>query len=240
MELYQKMANEASILEQLEAANVANVPKVCDKCVRDKVTIALKLSPIGIPLDVFVQEILTSNDQLLELIRVMGPSIVRTLRSVHANNIVHYYISRSNILIVPPEAVRQAYLQFLPMRELSDALSNIDISSQCEFFVNDWGNATTLTTENVNRDLSMLVDTIFTIKYANDLTLTSRVARDKTPSYKAAQCRDYDALIAIFEHVGLPQQRPVRPQKKASQSKKKVSQPKKANKSKKASIIRTR
>jgi hypothetical protein len=189
-----KLINEANILKELAVANVAYVPCVHDECLQNDHVIALKLGPIGIPLETFVNEILTSDKEILELIHVMGPSLVETLRKAHLVGIAHNDVRRSNILIIPPDYVMGAYVNhFLALRKITNELSALKFDL-LKFYVIDWGNATSKSDPTkFPNDLKMLVSTIFKIKHKIDLTPSS--GHSKASALKKTKVRSSDHKV---------------------------------------------
>jgi hypothetical protein len=218
-ELSYKLSDEANILRELAVAKVACVPCVHGECLEDGHVIALKLGPIGIPLEIFVNEILTSDNEILELIRVMGPSLVKTLHEAHLVGIAHNDVRRSNILIIPPENVMGVYVNhFLALREITTELYAFKFD-QLKFYVNDWGNATSNSDPTrYPNDLKMLVSTIFKIQHKIDLTPSSghskasvfsqskkSKAQSSDPEVTADHCDDDDSAYysSIMQHEEL-------------------------------------
>ncbi len=62
--------------------------------------------------------------------------------------------------------------RFLALREITAELSALDFG-QLNFYVIDWGNATSKSDTARYKDLDMLVSTIFKIKHKIDLTPSS-------------------------------------------------------------------
>ncbi len=138
----------------------------------------LKLRPLGIPLSTYVKCSFVS-ELPYDLVCLVGPALVGTLRHAHASGISHQDIRRENILIVLPANQQTDCISFL--RELGGVgkmLREVKLT-ECSFYLNDWGEAKfTTDSKKFKKDLEMLVNILLNIHIDEDYS----PSRSSTPS----------------------------------------------------------
>jgi serine/threonine protein kinase len=173
-----KIHNEKKILDILRNGNVEFVPRV-----EGLLANSLKLSPLGIPVSSYVK--CSSMSALpVDLLRLMGPMLIRTLQHAHSLKVAHRDIRRENLLIVLP--VHQQSNSISYTRELGGVgkLLNEVKLAECAFYLNDWGEAISEAGKvHFKIDLHELVGTLLNIHKIDDFC----ASRSSSSSKKTAK-----------------------------------------------------
>ena len=139
----------------------------------DTQIVALKLYPRGLTVSSFLCA--TGNDQnvIKSLVKAMCPVIIEALKVAHLAHLSHCDIRDSNILIVPPDSFMRKVIE-----AIDDPTATYDLYlslslETCEFILNDWGSAVSLSTTNrrvrIKSDLEMLILTVMRLGGCIDL-----------------------------------------------------------------------
>ena len=148
-----KLMNESSILNALSQNGVSAIPSVIDAMRSVKVpnnVIALKLSPRGIPLDLYISGIGFNRQLVSHLIRLLGPAIITTLQAAHNVNIAHCDVRMRNILIIPPNGYMAKFAVRRDIDEEIKLIQSIQLDF-CDFILNDWGEAVVVNNRNKHK-----------------------------------------------------------------------------------------
>ena len=134
---------------------------------------ALKLYPRGLTVSSFLCATGSDQNVIKSLVKVMCPVIIEALNVAHLARLSHCDIRDSNILIVPPDSFMRKVID-----SVDDQTATYDLYLslslvECNFILNDWGNAVNLSTTNqserIKSDLEMLILTVMRLGGCIDL-----------------------------------------------------------------------
>ena len=174
------LSKEHKALQKLNDASTELFPVVADALLSEatEVVVALKLYPRGLTVSSFLRATGNVRYDIKHLVKAMCPVIIKALKLAHNINISHCDIRDSNILIVPP-----ADFMRIAIDSIDDPIAthNLYLSlslDTCKFILNDWGNATNLSTANRNEkiksDLEMLILVVMRLGGCIDLSLAMK------------------------------------------------------------------
>jgi len=142
------LKNELNALRALNDNLATEIAKTVPRCIEflssapgTDDAIALRLKPRGVPLPKYIRATIGSAAVLNHLMRLLGPSIVRTLQAAHDAKIYHCDVRPPNLIIVPPlqKMLRIAACGGSVLTE-PDEIASINLD-ECLFVLNDWGEA---------------------------------------------------------------------------------------------------
>lgn len=158
-----KLLRERDILSKLVASmsSISEIGMSIPRCIAflekssESTTevIALRLEPIGVPVPKYLRLLEPTAEVFTQLVRYLGPALVRVLRAVHSKGIAHRDVRPTNFLIVPPvDAIEAIVLAGGDILLAPGLMKNVDLG-RCNFVLNDWGEA-----EDNSREESKLND----------------------------------------------------------------------------------
>jgi hypothetical protein len=144
-----KLLKERLILDKLNTSLSGDIKMCIPKCVSslervsalNREVIALRLQPVGVPVPRYLRLMEQTADIFTQLVRLLGPALVRVLRAVHGKGIIHRDVRPTNLLIVPPPDVVAAIVRAGgDILKAPNAMKSINLDD-CSFVLNDWGEA---------------------------------------------------------------------------------------------------
>lgn len=151
-----KLLKERGILDKLNTSLSSEIKMCVPKCVSSlervsvpkredpdvkREVIALRLQPVGVPVPKYLRLMEPTADIFTQLVRLLGPTLVRVLRAVYDKGVIHRDVRPTNLLIVPPPDVVAAIVRAGgDILKAPDAMKSIDLNDCC-FVLNDWGEA---------------------------------------------------------------------------------------------------